>query len=193
MTTSFAALLGYLSGSVPVGYWLIHLTKGVDIRTIGTGSTGAGNIWRTFGRRYGLPVMLLNMTKAFGPALGATVVVGHVGGVVAGMAAMLGNRRLILLRSARGGASATLGALLGIAPAVCGIGLAIWMTLFALTRYATVASIGTALALPALAVALGGYGWSVIAFNSTIAALIVLGHRRGMSRLLNGSEKRLEF
>jgi glycerol-3-phosphate acyltransferase PlsY len=63
---------GYLAGSLPFGYWLVRLRRGVDIRTVGSGNIGATNVWRTFGARLGIAVMLLDTLKGFAPALVAT-------------------------------------------------------------------------------------------------------------------------
>src|SRR5690348_5438865 len=98
MTVAILAVAGYLAGSMPFGYWLVRLTKGVDIRTVGSGNIGATNVWRTFGARYGLPVVLLDTAMGFVPALVGTIVAGELGGVVAGAAAMLGHWRPLFLR-----------------------------------------------------------------------------------------------
>src|SRR4051794_30207951 len=103
MTLAVLAVAGYLAGSMPFGYWLVPLTKGIDIRTVGSGNIGATNVWRTFGRRYGLLVVLLDTAKGFAPALTGTLVGGHLAGVVAGAAAMLGHWRPIFLRFSKGG------------------------------------------------------------------------------------------
>ena len=58
MTTALFVAAGYLVGSVPFGYWLVRATKHVDIRTVGSGNIGASNVWRAFGWRYGVAVML---------------------------------------------------------------------------------------------------------------------------------------
>jgi len=194
MTIALFAAIGYLAGSMPFGYWLVWVAKGVDIRSVGSGNIGATNVWRTFGRRYGLPVVLLDIAKGLGPALAGTLVHSHLAGVVAGAAAMLGHWRPLFLRFAKGGkmVATTGGAFLGVAPAVGGIGAAVWIVLFALTRYASVASIGAALSLPALAAALG-YGWPVIAFGGAAAAGVVTLHRANIRRLLNGTESRFEL
>src|SRR5438093_608917 len=144
---------GYLAGSMPFGYWLVRLTKGVDIRAVGSGNIGATNVWRTFGWRYGLPVVLLDTAKGFGPALAATLAIDHLAGVLAGGAAMLGHWRPLFLRFAKGGklVATTGGAFLGVAPAVGGIGAGVWIVTFLLTRYASVASIVAAASLPAVA------------------------------------------
>jgi Predicted membrane protein len=94
---------GYLSGSLPWGYWLVRIFRGEDIRTKGSGNVGATNVWRVYGARLGLPAAILDVAKGFVPAFAATVVVGHGTGVLVGAAAMLGHARPIFLRFQRGG------------------------------------------------------------------------------------------
>ena len=103
MTQGLFVLAGYLAGSLPFGYWVVRGFKGVDIRSVGSGNIGATNVWRTFGPKYGLPVALLDTAKGFAPALAATLVSGHLWGVLAGAAAMLGHWRPLFLRFAKGG------------------------------------------------------------------------------------------
>jgi glycerol-3-phosphate acyltransferase PlsY len=194
MTIALFAFAGYVAGSMPFGYWVVRVAKGVDIRTVGSGNIGATNVWRTFGRRYGLPVMLLDIAKGFGPALAGTLVHNHLAGVVAGAAAMLGHWRPLFLRFAKGGkmVATTGGAFLGVAPVVGGLGAAVWLIVFGLTRYASVASIAAAASLPILAAALG-YGWPVIAFGGAAAVGVLVLHRANVRRLFAGQENRFEF
>ena len=81
MVTALVIAIGYLAGSIPTGYWLIRATKGIDVRTVGSGNIGASNVWRSFGRSYGIPVVLLDVAKGFGPALAGTLLVGDLAGV----------------------------------------------------------------------------------------------------------------
>jgi len=81
----------------------VRAFKHVDIRTVGSGNIGATNVWRTYGRWFGVPVVLLDVAKGFGPALAATLVVGHLAGVLAGGAAMLGHWRPLFLKFEKGG------------------------------------------------------------------------------------------
>ena len=67
--TALAVVVGYLAGSVPSGYWLVGAFKHEDIRRHGSGNIGATNVWRTYGRWYGVPVVLLDTLKGFVPAL----------------------------------------------------------------------------------------------------------------------------
>ena len=69
MTAALVVLGGYLLGSMPFGYWLVLLAKGEDIRKVGSGGIGASNVWRAYGRWYGIPVVLLDIAKGFVPAL----------------------------------------------------------------------------------------------------------------------------
>jgi glycerol-3-phosphate acyltransferase PlsY len=191
VTIGLFALAGYLAGSLPFGYWVVRATKGVDIRTVGSGNIGATNVWRTYGWRYGLPVAVLDVAKGFAPALAATLVHGYLAGVVAGAAAMLGHWRPIFMGFAKGGKMVATagGAFFGVAPLLGLAGAGIWIVVFLVTRYASIASMVTACSLPALAFALG-YPWPVIAFAGAAAMAVVVLHRANIRRLLSGTESR---
>ena len=191
MTTALLVAAGYLVGSVPFGYWLVRATKHVDIRTVGSGNIGASNVWRAFGWRYGVPVMLFDLAKGLVPALVATQVAGALAGVLTGGAAMVGHARPLFLGFEKGGkAVATAGGtILGVAPLVGLIGAAVWIVVFAVTRYASVASMVSAASLPLLAWALGE-PWPVIAFGGAAAAAVIVLHRQNVGRLLSGTETR---
>ena len=191
MTTAGFVAAGYLIGSVPFGYWLVRATRGVDIRTIGSGNIGASNVWRTFGWRYGVPVMLFDVAKGFVPAFVATEVAGPLAGVLAGGAAMLGHARPLFLGFAKGGKTVATagGTILGVAPLVGLVGAVVWLGVFLLTRYASVASIVTALSLPLLAWAFDE-PWPVMAFAGATAAAVIVLHRQNIARLIAGTESR---
>src|SRR5438034_142422 len=191
MTVALFAVAGYLAGSMPFGYWLIKVAKGVDIRTVGSGNIGASNVWRTYGRWYGISAALLDIFKAFAPAFAATLVVGHLAGVIAGAAAMLGHWRPIFLSFQRGGkmVATCAGAFLGVAPLVAVAGAAVWIVSFLLFRYASVASILAACSLPVVAAALDE-PWPVIGFAIAAAPAVVFLHRGNIARLRAGTESR---
>jgi glycerol-3-phosphate acyltransferase PlsY len=185
---------GYLAGSLPFGYWLARWRRGVDIRTVGSGNIGATNVWRTFGARLGIAVMVLDTLKGLVPALVASLWVGSLWGVVAGAAAMVGHSRPLFLRFERGGKMVATcgGAFLGVAPVVGGIGAAVWILVFAVCRYASVASITAALSLPIVAVALGE-PWPVIAFAALAAVAVLVLHRSNIRRLRSGTETKMRL
>jgi len=194
VTTALLAVAGYVAGSIPTGYWLVHAVKGVDIRTVGSGNIGGTNVWRVYGRGLGFPVVLVDTLKGFVPALVATLVVSHLAGAIAGAAAMLGHWRPLFLRWQRGGKMVATcgGAFLGLAPLVGGIGAAVWIVAFVLFRYASLASILAACALPVIAVLLGE-PWPVIAFAAGAAVAVVILHRSNLARLRAGTENRFQF
>src|SRR3954470_23099503 len=189
-----AALLiaaGYVAGSMPWGLWLVRIFRHEDIRKQGSGNIGATNVWRVYGRRLGLPAVFLDTMKGFVPALVATKLEGHGVGVLAGGAAMLGHYRPLFLRFRKGGkmVATTGGAFLGVAPIVGGIGAGVWLLVFGLTRYASVASIVSALTLPLWAWLIG-YLWPVIAFAGIAGAAVLVLHRANIKRLVRGEEHR---
>jgi glycerol-3-phosphate acyltransferase PlsY len=161
------------------------------VRKRGSGNVGASNVWRTYGRWYGVPVVLLDTAKGFVPALVFSITVSPLAGVLAGAGAMLGHARPLFLRFERGGkmVATTGGAFLGVAPIVGAVGLGVWIVLFVLTRYASVASMLAAVSLP-VAAALLGYSWPVIVFASLAAAAVIFLHRANVKRLLRGEENR---
>jgi glycerol-3-phosphate acyltransferase PlsY len=192
-TAAFVAA-GYLSGSLTWGYWLVRIFRHEDIRTKGSGNVGATNVWRVYGPRLGLPAAILDTAKGFVPAYAATVAVGHGTGVLAGAAAMLGHWRPIFLGFQRGGKMVATagGAFLGVAPLVGAAGAGVWLLVFALTRYASVASV-TAAASLALWAWLFGYPWPVIAFGAAAGLGVAFLHRANLGRLWRGEENRFEL
>jgi hypothetical protein len=96
-------LTGYLLGSMPWGYWLPRIFKGVNIREAGSGSTGAANVWRTLGFKIGLGVALLDIAKGSAAALLGLWLGGELVGLLAGIAAMAGHWRPVFLGFSRGG------------------------------------------------------------------------------------------
>ena len=193
LTAAFVAA-GYLCGSLTFGYWLVRIFRGEDIRTKGSGNVGATNVWRVYGPQLGLPAAVLDVAKGFVPAFAATVVVGHGAGVLAGAAAMLGHWRPIFLGFQKGGKMVATagGAFLGVAPLVGVTSAGVWILVFALTRYASVASITAAVSLPFWAW-LYGYPWPVIAFGAAAAVGVVFLHRANIGRLWRGEENRIEL
>ena len=194
MTSALFGLLGYLVGSLPFGYWVVRVTRGKDIRRFGSGNIGATNVWRVYGRRYGLPVAILDVAKGFVPALIATLLAGDLAGVLAGGGAMLGHWRPLFLRFAKGGKMVATagGAFFAVAPIVGLVCAGLWIVVFLVTRYASVASITGAVGAPIVAVLLGE-PWPVVAFCGIAAGGVVLLHRANIRRLFSGQEPRAQL
>ena len=194
MTSVLVVLGGYLLGSMPFGYWAVRLLKGEDIRKVGSGNIGASNVWRTYGRGLGIPIVFLDVAKGFVPALVGSLLVGELTAVLAGGAAMLGHWRPLFLRFQKGGKTVATGGgtFLGAAPGLGLLGVAIWVAVFLLSRYASLASIVAAVSLPILAAVLGE-PWPIIVFGVFAAVGVVLLHRANIGRLRAGTESRFRL
>ena len=191
MDSALIVLGGYLLGSMPFGYWVVRLFRGEDIRRVGSGNIGASNVWRTYGKGYGVPIVVLDVAKGFVPALVGSLLAGERIGVLAGGAAMLGHWRPLFLRFQKGGKTVATagGTFFGVAPVLGAISVAIWIVVFLLSRYASLASLVTALSVPFVALVLGE-PWPVVAFAALAAVAVVLLHRANIARLRAGTESR---
>lgn len=194
MKEAAAILGGYLLGSLPFAYWVPRVFRGDDIRTKGSGNVGASNVFRVYGWSLGLPVALLDVAKGFAAASIGLWAGGALVGVLAAAAAMIGHARPVFLRFERGGKMAATagGATFALAPLVAAICLGVWIVVFALSRYASVATIATAISLAVLVVALG-YPWPIVVFGIAGAVAVIAVHRGNIRRLLDGTESRIEL
>lgn len=191
MVTAALLVGGYVLGSCPWGYWLVRLFRGEDVRRAGSGNIGGTNVWRTYGAKLGLPVLVLDVLKGFVPALLGVVFVSHLVGLLAGSAAMAGHWRPLFLRFARGGKVIATGGgvFFAVAPFVAFTALAVWILLFFSLGFASVASL-VATATTGLAALAYGYPRSVQVFGlGTFVAALYL-HRGNISRLRAGTESR---
>ena len=184
---------GYLLGSIPFGFVIPRLLRGEDIRTQGSGNVGASNVFRVYGKSLGVPVALLDVLKGFVPAFVGLRLGGEWVGVLAGTAAMVGHARPLWLGFSKGGKMvATAGGVaLALAPVAALVCLVVWVVTFALTRYASVASLATAVALP-VGCALLGAGRPVVIFAVVACCGVVALHRKNLGRLRAGTEPRFE-
>jgi glycerol-3-phosphate acyltransferase PlsY len=194
VTFTLIVAAGYLLGSCPWGYWLVRVFRGEDIRAHGSGGIGATNVWRTYGRRLGLAVVALDVAKGFAPAFWGVHAVSSLCGILAGAAAMAGHARPVFLRFEKGGKMVATagGVVMAVAPLVAPVAAAIWIATFALSRYASLASILAAVSLPFTAY-LVGYDAAVITFMSLAAVAIVWLHRANLRRLRAGTENRFNL
>jgi acyl phosphate:glycerol-3-phosphate acyltransferase len=187
-------LSGYLLGSMPWGYWLPRILTGVNIRKIGSGNTGAANVWRTQGFKLGLSVALLDVAKGSAATLLGVWLGNERVGLLAGIAALIGHWRPVFIGFARGGkiVATTGGVALALAPFATLAAAGVWIATFLVTRYTSVASLLSAATLPLFAI-LFGASWLVVAFAAGAAVAIFALHRANIARLLNRTENRFEL
>ena len=194
MSAVYLIPLGYVIGSMPWGYWLPRLVAGVDIRTLGSGNTGATNVWRTLGFKLGLSVAILDIGKGAVAALLGLWLGNDLIAVLAGCAAMAGHCRPLFMGFARGGkiVATTGGVGLAVAPLATLSAAAVWIAVFLVTRYASLASMISAATLPLFAL-LFDASWPVVAFTAAAALAIVVLHRGNIARLVHGQENKMKL
>ncbi len=206
-------ILSYLVGSVPNSLIMGKLTHGVDVRNYGSGNAGGTNMFRVFGWKYGVSVILMDMFKGYiatmviiklmiGPMpfpngtpfeditvlriiAGCSAIIGHIWSVFAGF------------RGGKGIATAG-GVLFSLATIEVAVTLAIFAIVFAIWRYVSLGSIIAAIAFPLTMffrhnifhAYLEGYN-TLIFFSIGISVLLIYTHRSNIQRLIAGTESRL--
>ena len=201
----FWAIVGYVAGSVPFG-WLIGRARGVDLRKLGSGNIGATNAFRMLGKGIGTVVLLIDVMKGLLPCLFLPALVAGVFPesqapelqtlhMLIGVSAILGHNYPCWLGFKGGkGIATTAGVVGGLAPMPLGICIGAWIVFFAVSRYVSVASIVSAVALPVSVAALPGAGGD--RFGLLFWIFLFLGvmaiwkHRINIQRLKNGTEHR---
>lgn len=182
----------YLVGSLPFGYWAC-LTRGIDIRTVGSGNVGTTNVWRCAGPKLGMLVFLLDVGKGAAPTYAGLALGGPKWGVIAGTAAIVGHSASPFLGFRGGkGVATTLGMLIAATPVTASLVFGFWLLLTLTTRYVSVASISACLFAIATAFARGENPWIQGVFL-LLAALIIVRHKSNIGRLLRGEEPKFSF
>ena len=185
----FTLLLGYLLGSLPSGYLAGKWCKDIDLRTIGSGSTGATNVLRNVGKGPALVVFLLDVGKgALAVLLAKQVGLNDWLQVLTGLAALAGHIWPVWLGWKGGKAVATgLGLFLGLAWPVGLASLGIFLAVISIFRIVSLSSVAAAMALPVLMMATDQNTASITV--SVVAMLLVLWrHRSNIERLIAGTE-----
>lgn len=189
MEVLFAAVLGFLLGSIPFGLILTRAAGLGDVRKIGSGSIGATNVLRTGNKGLAAATVLLDALKGAVPVLAAAQFWPGSEGIAA-VAAVAGHcfTPWLAFKGGKGFATAAgvLGALAWPAMLACA---AIWAAVLYLSRISSVSSLATVIAAPLVAWALG-YP-AVIAPLIAIAAIVIVQHRANIGRLMRGEEPRV--
>ena len=110
-------LAGYLSGSIPSGVMISKLAGVDDIMSLGSGNTGATNVFRVLGPKYAFPVLAIDILKGALPACFAlnSLDMGKAGALAGGVCAILGHNWSVFLRFRGGkGVATTAGSYSGV-------------------------------------------------------------------------------
>lgn len=193
---SVAIILGYLCGSIPFSY-LVARSRGIDLRQVGSGNTGASNVWRTAGFQYFIAAVVLDIFKGFLPTAIVYYLLNFapVPTILVGLAAVLGHVYPIFLGFRGGKAVATTsGVVLAVQPLLWLIGALTWTTIFKVSGYPSVASLATLIIGAAVSAMMALSGVLAPAFAMFIwvsMAVILYLHRGNIERLMHGTENRI--
>ena len=188
--------LGYLFGSFPSGYLAGRIAKGIDIRSLGSGSTGATNVLRHIGKRAAITVFLLDLFKGvLSILLAKYFLLNDSWQVAIGLSTLIGHIWPIWLNWKGGKAVATgLGIFLGLSWQVGLATLGIFIIMITLFRIVSLASISAALALPLimfLSFSTSNFSLPFLIISLLAMTLVIWRHRENIVRLIKGKEPRI--
>lgn len=196
-------LIGYVLGSIPTAVWLGRAKYGMDIREHGSKNAGATNTFRVLGKKAGILVLCIDITK------GATAVllpfilgVGEWGTkelvhvqLIAGILAVVGHV-IPLFANFKGGkgVATSLGVIVGIHPPAAGICLLLFLVVFILSKYVSLGAITAAVAFPLVLNLVFGVEtiWLTV-FSIVLSAAVIFVHRKNIKRLVNNEENKMNL
>jgi len=202
-------LLAYLFGSFPTGYLAGKLLKGIDIREVGSGSTGATNVLRTLGKLPGAFVLLIDALKG-GLAINLGYALFSIAATqnlippivnieiwqpylvtLAGLAALLGHSKSIFLGFTGGKSVASgVGILLAISWQVGLSTLGVFAVVIAISRIVSLSSIAGAVAVSILMV-IFHQPLAYILLGFAGGLYVIIRHRTNIERLIAGTEPKI--
>ncbi len=188
-----ALLAAYLIGSLTFATILVRATRGIDIRTVGSGNAGGTNVLRTSGKRLALVVALLDILKGVvAVLLMKTVTYDPRWLGAAAVAAILGHIFPLFFgfRGGKGVATAV-GSFAVLSPWSVLVIVAIFILVVALTRYVSLGSVTAACLLPVTMGLVFRAAEGVVVAGVAAALLLIVSHRTNIGRLLSGTESRL--
>lgn len=189
-------LLGCINGSVMVSHFIIK----DDVRKHGSGNAGLTNFYRTYGAKYALIVIGLDMGKTVVACLIGGFMFSHLFGdwtlgvLLGGLGCELGHVFPVFF-GFKGGKGILSGSMLAILLGwkVALVAWGVFMLLWALTRYVSLGSLAAAVSLPITVYFFLGHNLVYTALAFFMAALVVYCHRENIVRLLHGTENKFKW
>ena len=202
-------LIAYVLGSIPSAVWIGKKYYGVDIREHGSKNAGTTNMLRVLGRRAAVPVFVLDFFKGF-VAVSIITLMRYDADVSSAwlinlkilgvFAAMLGHIFPVFADFKGGKGVATLvGAITGIYPQIVFLCFAVWVLVFMISHYVSLASMTAGCCFPLFVIVYSSAEWSryndvsftFIVFSFVVAGLLIWSHRKNIERLKAGTESKI--
>ena len=190
---AFSCVIGYLLGSLSGGIMISKLAGGPDLHTVGSKSTGASNVQRTMGWKYGILTFFFDAVKGILSCLIAWVITGsHFASLLAGLCCVIGHNWPVFFRFRGGKGVATTGAVMlycySLPALIC---IAITVAVIAAFRYISVGSMLLFIVFFGLSFAFSGGNPCVIIWAALLMVMCVARHHANIGRLIHGTENRL--
>ena len=201
LALSVSLALAYMIGSFPTSFILARAVKGVDIRQVGSGNAGATNVLRTVGKWPALVTLAVDLLKGVFAvtvlanvfySFGIDLVFEFYQGLI-GLVVVCGHIWSVFLKFKGGkGVATTLGVALGITPMALLPTLAVWVSIFYLSSYVSLASIISLMLFPLIACIMG-YNFYTFMFGIAICGISIYKHKENVKRLLKGEESKTKI
>ena len=186
----------YIIGSIPTGYIIVKLFTGQDIRTVGSGSTGATNVKRVMGKKWFFTVMILDAIKGALPVVLAyffTTAFIDIGllPVLAAVFAIIGHSKSVFLKFTGGKSVASgVGTILALNWQAGLIIALVWAVITWFSRYVSLGSI-IALALAPVIMWVLKSPLAYVIYALVAAIYVIYLHRENIKRLIAGNENKV--
>jgi len=187
-------LIAYLLGSIPFGYLIVRWQKGIDIRTTGSGGTGATNVMRNLGIAGFAATFVLDFAKGYAAIWITSRLTGGDPNWIAAaaVAAIAGHIFPVWLRFHGGKGVATgVGVFVALAPIPMAFVVVIFLVVLATWRYVSLGSIVASAAFPALVYLLNHPATAIVLGAAGAAVLVIASHHANIRRLLHGTENKI--
>lgn len=191
-------VIAYLIGSSPTSFLFARMLKGIDIRNVGSGNAGATNVLRSVGKIPALATLIIDMLKG---TLAVTLVADYFyrfnidlqcdayKGIMA-LTVVCGHIWSVFLKFKGGkGVATTLGVAIGLTPMALVPTALIWILVFYITNFVSLASIMALLLFPAIACILK-YPFYLILSSVAICSISIFKHKDNVTRLVRGVENK---
>ena len=190
----FVLLISYLLGSFPSGFLYAKNLKGIDLRDVGSGSTGATNVLRNIGKWPALIVFILDVLKGFiAVKISYFLLTDNIFHVLAGLFAITGHIWPIWLKGKGGKAVATgLGMFIALSWKVGLASFGTFLIAISLTKIVSLSSITAAFFLPIYMLKyIGTFNHTFTIFSLIVAVIVIWKHRSNINRILKGEEPKI--
>ena len=190
----FILFISYLLGSFPSGFLYAKKFKGIDLRDVGSGSTGATNVLRNVGKWPALIVFMIDVSKGFiAVKLAYLILSSNIFQVLAGLFAITGHIWPIWLKGRGGKAVATgLGMFIALSWIVGLASFGTFLIVISLSKIVSLSSITASLLLPIyMFIYIGTFNHPFTIFSLMVAIIVIWKHRSNISRILKGEEPKI--